>query len=134
MKEDLIRWLNPLNAEVHISSGEEDELIEGDIDGSPLAFMRLSNGFLLGSGRVAPKPESVRHRKGERGTPSLDGVPRSETTQNLGVLFCRLRCETSKRYHEENVVKTALLMLSVSLFFVESLFTVFGKNTRRVFA
>jgi hypothetical protein len=30
MKEDLIRWLNPLNADVHISSGEEDELIEGD--------------------------------------------------------------------------------------------------------
>jgi hypothetical protein len=39
MKEDLIRWLNPLNAEVHISSGEEDELIEGDIDGSPFAFI-----------------------------------------------------------------------------------------------
>ncbi len=39
MKEDLIRWLNPLNAEVHISSGEEDEQIEGDIDGTPFAFI-----------------------------------------------------------------------------------------------
>jgi len=48
-------------------------------------------------------------------------------------LFCRLRCENSKRYHEENIVKTALPMLSVSLFFAGSLFTVFGKNTHRVF-
>ncbi|EFH81029.1 hypothetical protein Krac_1694 [Ktedonobacter racemifer DSM 44963] len=31
-------------------------------------------------------------------------------------------------------MKTALPMLSVSLFFPGSLFTVFGKNTRRVFA
>lgn len=38
MKESLIRWLNALNAEFHISSGEEDELIEGDINASPFAF------------------------------------------------------------------------------------------------
>jgi hypothetical protein len=39
MKEDLIRWLSLLNAKVHISSGEEDELIEGDRDGSSFAFI-----------------------------------------------------------------------------------------------
>jgi hypothetical protein len=39
MKEDLIRWLNPLNADVHISSGEEDELNEGDIGDSLFAFI-----------------------------------------------------------------------------------------------
>jgi hypothetical protein len=39
MKEGLIRWLNVLNAAIHISSSEEDGLIEGDIDGSPFVFI-----------------------------------------------------------------------------------------------
>jgi hypothetical protein len=66
--------------------------------------------------------------------PAMERHARKQLRTWGGSLFCRLRCETSKRYHEENVVKTALPMLSVSLFFAGSLFTVFGKNTRRVFA
>lgn len=49
MKKGLIRWLNVLNAEVHISSGEEDELIEGDMYGSPFSFF-LDDCFLLSPG------------------------------------------------------------------------------------
>ena len=80
-----------------------------------LLVFALSNGFLLGSGRVVSKPGDAWLRKGERERHSIaEWSATLGNSSELGAFpLLSPRCETSKRSHEENVVKTALPMLFV---------------------